>query len=229
MAKRSQRKRTKKAKAKAKKRSKKRVNPRKTFVPGVSRTFSPPELKFLDGSYLTEDNLGTHDQYIWSIPSECQSVNLIPKGTSVNERIGAQAYATSLELRVEMANFTADSTMDFGIIVYLDKQCNGATATVTEALVSTDEHAFNNLYNRERFKILRRKQWHMGYYGAAGDPGMRSYKCHIPLNLMLNFNGTGTGGSISDTRSNNVGIMLYNNNASSTEYKVYWRLRYRDS
>ena len=228
MAKRSQRKRTKKAKAKAKKRSKKRVNPRKTFVPGVSRTFSPPELKFLDGSYFTALH-AVHDSAVWTIPTQLESLNLIPKGTGPTERIGAQAYATSLELRIEGLNLIAAETADFGVLVYLDKQCNGATSTVTEVLVSNEESSFNNLYNRERFKILKRKQWHQATTSTGELTGYRSFKFHIPLNIMLNFNGTGAGGSIADTRSNNIGIMLFNNDQTHTNYEVRWRLRFRDS
>ncbi len=213
------------------------------FSPSV-RGDQGPELKFYDldvddaiiaatGTIQTPTNPG---------PAAAQaSLNGIKQGTGENERIGRKCTIRNIAWRwqcflPEQDSVTVVENNDLcRLIVYLDKQCNGAAATVTGILESADYQSFNNLANKSRFRVLHDKQVVMNYLAMAGDGtthdtsavfrcGTWFKKCNIPLE----FDDSSTDGSLTSIRSNNVGMLFISANGTmGIASKV--RLRFSDN
>ncbi len=144
------------------------------------------------------------------------SLNLIPQGVTESQRIGRKCTIKSLHIRGEYTlptTSTPASTTDrVRTIIYLDKQTNGVTATVTGILESAAINSFNNLANQSRFTILSDKTFSMnmtaGAYDGTNDqfgkisrPFMYNKKCNIPIEF------DSTTGAITEIRSNNLGLL----------------------
>lgn len=206
------------------------------YVPGKDRTVgfygrydrvSESESKFFDGSKavitVTTGGLILDD-----------SINEIVQGTSEKERIGRKCVINQIAIRgrvrlpAQTDELQADETIR--LIVYQDKQTNGAAATVTQILESAAWNSFNNLANSQRFRILHTEWFDLNSQAGGGPVGTdtsQSYakyfefykKCNIPLEF------DSTAGAITELRSNNVGILAigFRGNAQ-IEYR--WRVRF---
>ncbi len=146
------------------------------------------------------------------------SVNKIAQGTTENTRIGRKCTIKSINWRfniIEASTATAASTSDVvRIILYLDKQCNGATAATTDILESADYQSFNNLANKSRFRTLMDRTYALNCPAGSGrgSTDTLSYgemnvqdsfykKCNIPIEF------DSTAGAITEIRSNNIGVL----------------------
>ncbi len=149
------------------------------------------------------------------------SVCKIPQGVTEKTRVGRKCTIKSIQWRYRMtlpendAVGTPGSSDDLRVILYLDKQCNGATATVTGILESDNPHSFMNLAESGRFSILYDKVYSLNFMGGMASDGAGvvsqvrtskevqwSKKCNIPLEF------SATTGAISEIRSNNIGLLL---------------------
>ncbi len=119
------------------------------------------------------------------------------------------------------------------VILYWDKQANGATATVTGILESDDFQSFNNLANKNRFVILMDRMHAItasvgAGNGTANDAGGNQenysfYKsCEIPIEY-----DAGTG-AITEQRSNNIGVLLVGKQGFAGFFSKM-RLRFTDA
>ncbi len=167
------------------------------------------------------------------------SVNLIAQNTTEIGRIGRKCVIKSINWRfqvtlpqqVDAADISGGDT--YRLIMYLDKQCNGATAAVTGILESTDFQSFNNLANKSRFRILMDRVYTLNRM-VAGTDGASTigtpiflvndsfYKnCNIPLEF------DAAAGAITEIRSNNIGVMAITlNGTAALNSKL--RLRFSD-
>ncbi len=165
------------------------------------------------------------------------SVNLIPQGVTEITRIGRKCTIVSINWRYEVTLPTLASggggTGDvLRVILYVDKQCNGATAANTDILESADYQSFNNLANASRFVKLMDKTYPMNYQAGAGDgtandqsgyqiEGAFYKKCNIPLEF-----SAGTG-ALTEIRSNNIGVMVCSRDGAGG-FASKLRLRFHD-
>lgn len=149
------------------------------------------------------------------------SLNRIPQGVTESTRVGRKCVLTKIMLRgyIQATPVLGTSVpcAYTRIIVYLDKQANGATAIVTDILETADEKSFNNLSNSGRFHILKDKNLTLNtHYGAGTDtlnymvPFRFFHKCRYPLEF------SSTTGAITELRSNNVGVLAITGVASGT-------------
>ncbi len=170
------------------------------------------ELKFHD--------LDIDDTTDMSSGTILDSVNHIPQGTTEVQRDGRKCTIKAIEWRYNINNQENDAggTPNNGstvrVILYKDKQCNGATAAVTDILETADYQSFYNLANEARFDILMDKTHTINYSGMASDGaavvsqakqvlnGEFALSCNIPLEF------SSTTGAITELRSNNVGVLL---------------------
>lgn len=148
------------------------------------------------------------------------SINLIAQGTSESERIGRKCTLRAIGLRwdVSMPEQDAVATPETGdvirMIIYEDKQANGATAAVTDILETADYQSFNNLSNSSRFRTLMDRTWAINYIALASDgAGVVSSPSHIladtffkKCDIPLEFSAT--TGALTEIRSNNIGILV---------------------
>ncbi len=158
------------------------------------------------------------------------SLNLIPQNVTETGRIGRKVVIRKIHMRGFMilaANATASSEV-YRVMLVLDRQANGAAATVLNVLDTADEKSYNNLANSGRFLVL--KDWY-GAMNKTADVGTNinsviktftyNKSCEIPLEF------DAAVGAITEIRSNNLFLIGI---SSSTTISVSHttRVRYSD-
>ncbi len=216
---------------------------RRAWGPGYSRTggfygrYNPSmaaggELKFFD---VTLD-----DAVVSATGAITDSINLIPQGITESTRNGRKCTLKSIYWRyhINIPQKNKQTELALGdvvrMILYVDKQCNGVTAAVTDILADAQFQAFRNLANSQRFTVLMDKEITLNYSGAASETadtvsqanvqrnGTFFKKCNIPLEF------SATTGAITEIRSNNVGILLITQ-AGVMGFVSQLRLRFSDA
>ncbi len=167
------------------------------------------------------------------------SINLIPQGVTEITRIGRLCRLARIGWRYHYSLPTQDAqalpaTGDIlRMVLYKDKQSNGATATVTGILESADYQSFNNLANQRRFMILMDRTVSINYDSLASDgAGIVSSNAQIragafykTCNIPLEFDGA--TGAITELRSDNLGVLLISKNGICG-FNSKFRLRFKD-
>lgn len=172
---------------------------------GKNSKYPNQELKFFDTSNsFFFDNTG-------EVPATGQ-LALIPQGDTESTRDGRMAYIKSIQIQGYM-QFDPAAAADASVVAYLwlvlDKQCNGAAATLSDVVVTqgTSEmgRALPNLANSQRFTVL--KKWTVPFNTMSGVSGAYNTmiknvsfykKCNIPIVY------SSTTGAIGEIRSNNL-------------------------
>lgn len=152
------------------------------------------------------------------------SINKIAQGTTESERDGRKCTVTSVHWKYEIslpeidALATANSSDAVRVIMYVDKQANGATAAVTDLLETANYQSFYNLANQQRFRILTDVVHQINYKTLASDGAglvssaqvLQEYRKSCAVRLPLEFSAT--TGAITEIRSNNIGVLLISRN-----------------
>ncbi len=188
------------------------------------------ELKFHDVS-LSDAEMSV----AWNVVG---SICLIPQGVTEKTRVGRKCTITNINWRYAVALPAVDGAspgdgVSYRVVMYLDKQCNGAAAAATDLFESDDYQSFHNLANSGRFVTLMDRIHHLDYSNLASDAAnvvtsslvVRDYTFFKKCNIPLEFNST--TGAITEIRSNNIGVMISANLAEGA-FASKIRLRYRD-
>ncbi len=147
------------------------------------------------------------------------SILTIPQGDTSITRSGRQIFVKSIYWRyqIELPSSTDEaSTSDtVRVIMYIDHQANGATATVANILATDNFQSFKNLHVGSRFSFIHDKTYQMNTMGMAGNGTANdsaevkrgktvyhAFKRH--LRIMYNS----TAGVITEMEQNNVGVLL---------------------
>lgn len=163
------------------------------------------------------------DLDIGTIPSTgdvTNSINLIAQGITESTRIGRKCTIKSINWHYQLtipeidAGTTPAEAESIRVILYLDKQANGATAAVTDLLETAHWLSFRNLVNVGRFKVLHDKVHTLTYGGMASDEAakisqakvVREVAFYKAVNSPIEFNST--AGAITEIRSNNYGVIV---------------------
>ncbi len=213
---------------------KQEVVPGYTRVGGYYGRFAPytGELKFHDVQLV--------DAIVATGGVITPTVNIIPQGVTEITRVGRKCTIKSFNwrYRVTMPEFDAVATPAEGdglrVILYQDKQTNGAQAAATDVLETADIHSFRNLANSGRFVILMDRVHRLNYLTLASDGAAvvsgadvtREYTFFKKVNMPIEFNGV--NGTIGEIRSNNYGVLLVSD-VGSIGFDSRIRLRFSDS
>lgn len=188
------------------------------------------ELKFFDGTRNDADILTT------GIIKP--SLNLIVQGTGESQRIGRKVVIRKIDLRItaELKDVFQQNDIPKGdilrVILFVDKQANGANAVVTDILETAEINSYRNLSQVNRFKILYNGYFTLNRLGTSKDDDFKSAspvyllpttKVHRDVNIEVEFSGT--AGTISEVTSSNVGI-LFITEGNRAEVRVKFRIRY---
>ncbi len=210
----------------------KRVYKSRRAYPAARRTAGMGELKFHD--------VDLDDAVIAAGGQVTATINIIPQGVTEVQRIGRKCTIKSINWKyiyfMPEAADVADPTIpdSFRLIMYIDKQANGATAAVTDILETNDFQSFRNLANSGRFDILCDKYLTLNYrvmasetagqvsMGACQASGSFYKKCDIPIEF------SAAAGTIDEIRSNNIGVMLVGQ-VGSIGFASKIRLRFSDN
>ncbi len=171
-----------------------------------------PELKFHD--------LDIDDAVVAAGGTIAQaSCNLIAQGVTESARIGRKCLVKQINWRFQInlpevdAGGTPQDSDVIRVILYLDKQCNGAAAAVTDIVESANFQSFNNLSNKSRFRTLMDRTYEIspngvGGNGTAVDSGGANVTDTLfkSVNIPVEFNAA--TGAITEIRSNNIGVLL---------------------
>ncbi len=227
-------------------RPKKRARARGAIVPGYTRTSgfygrfsggrkgSTQELKFLD--------VDIDDASIASAGTIVKdTVNVIVQGNTESNRIGRKVVIKKIGWRYNISGAVVSSTSaskseTVRLILYLDKQCNGAAATALDILETDDYQSFNQLANTSRFRILMDRTHTLDPKAGAGDGtandqagyGMTGsfYKnCNIPIE----YDNSATTGVLTTIRSNNLGVLILGKEGTILSMLGNMRLRFTDA
>ncbi len=172
------------------------------------------------------------------------TINIIPQDVTEKTRVGRKCTIRSIGWRYKMAlpEVNGAATPTAGdicrVILYLDKQANGLTATVTGILETANYQSFNNLANKSRFRILHDKQHTLNYdtlasHGFAADTFDMAQK-HVnakffkKCNIPLEFDDSANTGVLTTIRSNNLGVLLISA-TGVCGFDSKFRLRFSDS
>ncbi len=168
------------------------------------------------------------------------SINAIPQGVTESQRIGRKCTVVSINWRFEIflleqdAQATPASSASIRVILYLDKQANGAAAAITDLLETNDFQSFNNLANKSRFRTLMDRFYSISPLTLASDgAGVVSQaevvvndsffkKCKIPIEF-----SAGTG-ALTEIRSNNMGVLIMSRSNAVATFGSKMRLRFSD-
>ncbi len=165
------------------------------------------------------------------------SCNLIAQGVTESQRVGRKCVIRSINYRFRFslpATSTPGDTSDsVRIVIYLDKQANGATAATTQLFENDDYQTFNNLANSSRFVTLMDRSYSLVATAGAYDGTNDQFgevnindtffkRCSIPIEF------DATTGAITEIRSNNIGIALFSR-AGVAGFSSSMRLRFADS
>lgn len=164
------------------------------------------------------------------------SLALIPQGVGESQRIGRKTTVKKIFIRgviaLPSASLTNQSSDIIRIMVYQDKQANGAAAAVTDLIETADQSSFMNLQNSMRFRVLSDKKYSLNssacaWTGSSWTTGInsRAFKVSISCNIPLEFSGA--TGAITELRSNNIGVMLISESGLATA-GYYTRIRFSD-
>lgn len=195
------------------------------------------ELKWHDFEFL-------HN--IISIAGEVEeSVNKVQQGTGQSQRVGNRMLVKSVSAKFRVQRILDRNLLDTGmapaslrIIVYIDKQCNGATATVSDLLEDTT-HPVQSYYEMDhvkRFRILLDKVIPLNHTNLVWDantskvirPGEEKW-CYLNKRLALPIVFSSTTGAITEIQSNNIGFMtVCNENDQIVRVEGTFRLRFLD-
>ncbi len=188
--------------------------PRRTYRYGTGK-----ELKFRDSDL--------DDATIAVAGTVTPSIVLIAQGVTESQRVGRKCTVANIGWKYNISLPLQQDAADIGngdvvrVIMYLDKQANGATAAVTDILETADYQSFNNLSNVGRFTKLLDATHEINSLVAGTDGANtittpeinNSYTFYKKCNIPLEFNST--AGVITEIRSNNIGVLLLSKNGNA--------------
>ncbi len=144
------------------------------------------------------------------------SILTIAQGDGESERLGRKCVVKKIGWKFEIL-LAPQADLDLGVdvvrvILYHDKQTNGAAAVATDLLETDDYQSFNNLSNKGRFTTLMDRTYDLtAPAGAGGDssgPLIVSDSFYKDCNMPIEYDNSATTGVIATMRSNNIGVLL---------------------
>ncbi len=203
------------------------------YIAPISQRAGVPtgELKFHD--------VDLDDALIASGGTVTPTINIIPQGVTEVQRIGRRCtikrigWRYTLSIAEQDAQSTPVSADSIRMILFVDKQANGATATITDVLESANFQAFNNLANKGRFRVLMDRTHTIQPVTLASDGAgvvssaavRQDYEFFKECDLPIEFNAA--TGAITEIRSNNLGVLVIST-AGVTNLDSKFRLRFTD-
>lgn len=139
-------------------------------------------------------------QYACDTTGSVTALNLVATGTDINNRIGRKVMLKSVQVRGTV--YPVDDATQSGssrVMVVYDAQPNpSAIATITDILQASEGDSYQNLNNRDRFKVLADYHLPVGRVSNTAtqtltvSPGIHEINCFKSVNLPVIFNGTTT-------------------------------------
>ncbi len=162
---------------------------------------------------------------------------IIAQGVTESERVGRKCNIMNIgfcyNITLPTTNAEAATGDAVRVILYQDKQTNGAAAAVLDILNTAVFLSFNNLANKGRFRILMDRvhviNSSAGAYDGTTDRFAQQLdyytfykKCDVPIEY------NSTTGAITEKRSNNFGLLLLSQGGFAG-FSSQFRFRFSDN
>ncbi len=164
----------------------------------------------------------------------------IPQGTIESERIGRKITITSVHMYATLTlnpntNLQTSSEL-YRVIMFQDKQANGAMPVVLDLMEANNVQSFRNLANSGRFIFLYDEFHTMNANAGAGNgtsnTSLNMFSPHIEFhkecNIPIEYDNQETTGLIATIRSNNIGILLMTFTGDLGGFDTRLRFRFSD-
>lgn len=159
------------------------------------------------------------------------TLNAPTQGDDTNSRDGRQIICKSLYLkgRVTKAKHATIDSDSCRVVVYWDRQPNGAATTISQLFSSADIDCHVNPLFNQRFVILSNKVYDLnsgGWDGTTSFEVNESFDLFIPLkDIPVTFKTN--VGTVADCETNNFGVAAFSENGLVTvQYNC--RLKFTD-
>lgn len=211
------------------------------FAPNYQKANNAPLYKVMESKAYDNSSLSTQVNTSGSFIV----LNTPVPGTDYINRIGRKVTVTSVFVRGFM-NLEAAATPTTGIvseaqmgrmIIFVDKQPNGATPATTDLLTNATAQSQLNLNNRDRFFILCDKQWvfdPMIYNTTATQAVATVGRTIVPIKKYKKVSvetiyNAGTAGTIADITTNAIHLFFIGTVAagSDTDLNAFFSTRVR--
>lgn len=151
------------------------------------------------------------------------------QGAGASNRISRRVTLRSVQLRgrIQMAATTTGAS-PIRLIVFYDRQSNGAAPSATDLLTGNSISDFTNLSNNRRFLIVADEI--RSCIGTAG-PQSVYFNFYRKLNLVTEFN-TGNAGTVADIATGSLYVLAYASpgiGVASLNCDVQSRVRFTDN
>ncbi len=169
------------------------------------------------------------------------SCNIIAQGITESTRVGRKCTIRRINWKFEITMPTtavAGSTSDIvRVVLYHDKQTNGAAAAVLDILETADFQSFRNLAQQSRFNILMDRMYtvHCPSGSGRGSTDTLSYgeqkifdTFYKTCNIAIEYDTTASTGVLTTQRTNNIGVMLLSQSGFAG-FTSKMRLRFTDN
>lgn len=197
--------------------SKRKWNPPRKKQPSlaakVERLIKAQEIKFFDTA-TSQTPVAATGNIVSS------SLCLVQQGDTSSSRDGKRITLKGLYFkgtsRLPAATSGSSSADLIRVVIYLDKQSNGAAATIANIFSTTDINSFRNVDNSKRFVILydEVKKLQAAGVGTGATPNTVTgedlvyWKAYVPFTeFPLNYDAS--TGAITDLTSGNIGVAAF--------------------
>lgn len=167
------------------------------------------------------------------------SMMIITEGTGPRERIGRKVTIKQIQWRWNLILPSRDKQTNASagdivrLIIFQDKQTNGAAAVTGDLLTNASYLSFKNLENSSRFDFLYDTTVDLNYLTLASETS--DTVSQSAVNVSHNFYKTckipieydGVSGAIDTVRSNNIGVLMISANGIANMASEV-RIRYSD-
>lgn len=172
------------------------------------------------------------------------SLNLIGQGNTESKRIGRRItvhklyFTFVIQMPAQATTVAPPISSDIiRVIIYLDTQCNGATAQIAHIVETNTIASYRNLANQERFVILMDQDFPIttatSFWRTTATVGYETssyvYHVHKSFNVdtKISFDNTLPDGEITTIRENNFGVYAITSNGKA-QLGFEARLRFTD-
>ncbi len=166
------------------------------------------------------------------------SCNIIAQGMTESTRIGRKCTIKSINWRMEVnlaSNASLNNSDIVRVILFLDRQCNGAAPATTDLLEAADYQSFNNLANKSRFFTLMDRTYSVNPSGASGDGTTDATVSTViadtffkKVDLPIEYDNSASTRVITTQTSNNIVVMTLSRSGKAA-FSSKMRLRFTDS
>ncbi len=155
------------------------------------------------------------------------SLVIIPQNDTPTGRDGRKIVVTGIHFKGYLKLGTGSGGDAIRIVLYVDKQPNGAVATTASYWSRADDNgnSFRNLTSVKRYRVLMDKTYVVNPGASSVVSPLRRLEWNFKVNIPINY--TSTVGAITELLETNIGLM---SSCKGADFDLdgTWRIRYMD-